>query len=246
MTNLSSHWIMLSLPTTGVWRGVLGGSWSVGGQIARERGGRMPKARKPVHRDFLEILVQQHHGLSPTQIVCFVIFIFPTVLGCVQKVLMPHLLNQSTWRQLDRSSGVFSDPFDDKKPLVFFKQLLHVDRGQLLWQVLDQATEFNSRKKMSSNVYYVLNLWGEVCVLGQYIRNLNILATSVLLNYPKVCPLTKKNAKSTVCVSKSFCDHYNPKITPPAGPSAGTLKLSTGVFMFFILAILKKIGHLDH
>ena len=99
---------------------------------------------------------------------------------------------------------------------------------------------------MSSNVYYVLNLWGEVCVLGQYIRNLNILATSVLLNYPKVCPLTKKNAKSTVCVSKNFCDHYNPKITPPAGPSAGTLKLSTGGFMFFILAILKKIGHLDH
>ena len=174
MTNLSSHWILSSLfnflkkhlwcfglmkwlkmssffrgdalPTTGVWRGVLGGSWSVGGQIARERGGRMPKARKPVHRDFLEILVQQHHGLSPTQIVCFVIFIFLTVLGCVQKVLMPHLLNQSTWRQLDRSSGVFSDPFDDKKPLVFFKQLLNVDRGQLLWQVLDQATEFNSRK----------------------------------------------------------------------------------------------------
>ena len=83
MTNLSSHWIMLSLPTTGVWRGVLGGSWSVGGQIARERGGRMPKARKPVHRDFLEIFVQQHHGLSPTQITCFVIFIFLTTTALI-------------------------------------------------------------------------------------------------------------------------------------------------------------------
>ena len=74
---------MLSLPTTGVWRGVLEGSWSVGGQIARERGGRMPKARKPVHRDFLYILVQQHHGLSPTQIVCFVIFIFLTTTALI-------------------------------------------------------------------------------------------------------------------------------------------------------------------